>query len=167
MSLTAHQRPNRGASDTWLTPPEIIDALGPFDLDPCAAPDPRPWPTAARHYVEADDGLSLPWRGLVWCNPPFGPEVGRWLARLADHGNGIGLCAARTETRWFREQVWERADAMLFLHRRPTFCLPDGTPGRSNSGAPICLIGYGATAVDRLAAARIRGSLVSTWRNRA
>ena len=38
MSLTAHQRPHRGASDVWLTPPEIIDAVGPFDLDPCAAP---------------------------------------------------------------------------------------------------------------------------------
>lgn len=28
-------------SDIWLTPPHILDALGPFDLDPCA-PDPRP-----------------------------------------------------------------------------------------------------------------------------
>lgn len=25
-------------SDEWYTPPEIIEALGEFDLDPCAAP---------------------------------------------------------------------------------------------------------------------------------
>lgn len=35
-SLSGHQRPNAGLSDDWLTPPEIIEALGPFDLDPCA-----------------------------------------------------------------------------------------------------------------------------------
>jgi hypothetical protein len=25
----------------WLTPPHVVDALGPFDLDPCASTDPR------------------------------------------------------------------------------------------------------------------------------
>lgn len=165
MSLTAHQRQVRGASDIWLTPRWLIQAVGPFDLDPCAAPEPRPWPTAAVHYVEADDGLTREWQGFVWCNPPFGPDAGRWLARLADHGHGIGLCAARTETRWFVQQVWQRADAVLFLHGRPTFCLPDGTPGKDNSGAPICLAGYGRTAVDRLATAGLAGTFVAGWRN--
>lgn len=166
MSLTAHQRQFRGASDVWLTPRAILDALGPFDLDPCAAPEPRPWPTAGVHYVEAVDGLSLEWYGLVWCNPPFGPEAGKWLARLASHGNGIGLCAARTETKWFVQQVWQRADAVLFLHGRPTFCYPDGTPGKDNSGAPICLVAYGPTAQHRLNRAQLPGSLIYNWRNR-
>jgi hypothetical protein len=35
MSIGKHERPNKGATDIWLTPLEIIDALGPFDLDPC------------------------------------------------------------------------------------------------------------------------------------
>lgn len=163
MSLTSHQHQVRGASDVWLTPRHIIDALGPFDLDPCAAPEPRPWPTAGTHYTEAHDGLSREWRGfgLVWCNPPFGPRAGVWLERLADHGSGIGLCAARTETSWFVRQVWGRADAILFLHGRPTFCHPDGTPGRNNSGAPICLVGYGVLAVARLANSGLPGTLVS------
>ena len=39
MSLSSHQRPHRGATDVWLTPPHMIAALGPFDLDPCAAVD--------------------------------------------------------------------------------------------------------------------------------
>jgi hypothetical protein len=149
----------------WLTPPHILAAVGPFDLDPCASPEPRPWPSAATHYTEADDGLARPWQGFVWCNPPFGPDVGRWLRRLADHGAGIGLCAARTETRWFVEQVWRRADGLLFLHQRPTFHRPDGSRGASNSGVPICLVGYGTEACGRLtrAVCKLPGSLVLDW----
>lgn len=164
MSLTSHQKQNRGASETWLTPKYIIDALGPFDLDPCAAPAPRPWPTAAVHYVKDQDGLSLPWDGFAWCNPPFGPDAGAWLERLSIHDDGgIGLCAARTETRWFVDAVWDRADALLFLHGRPRFCLPDGTPGKDNSGAPICLVAYGPEAYKRLRSAGLHGSFVHGW----
>lgn len=39
--IGSHTLPNNGESDIWLTPPEIVGALGHFDLDPCAAPDPR------------------------------------------------------------------------------------------------------------------------------
>lgn len=160
MSLTAHQRPHRGASDVWLTPPEIIDAVGPFDLDPCAAPVPRPWPTADRHITPPDDGLTAEWAGFVWCNPPFGPEAGRWLDRMADHGHGIALCPARTETRWFVNTVWRRASSVLFLHGRPHFHYPDGTRGKANSGAPIVLVAYGPAADARLASCGLAGSFV-------
>lgn len=162
MTLTSHQRPVRGASDEWLTPPEILAALGPFDLDPCA-PVARPWSMAERHYTIDDDGLSLPWDGFVWCNPPFGPEAERWLSRLAEHGNGIGLVPARTETRWFVRTVWERASAILFLHGRPHFHHVDGSRGKANSGAPICLIGYGDFASGRLLNSGLKGSLVRYW----
>lgn len=27
---------NTDNNDEWLTPPEIVEALGPFDLDPCS-----------------------------------------------------------------------------------------------------------------------------------
>lgn len=160
MSLTSHQRPHRGATDVWLTPPEIIDALGPFDLDPCAAPSPRPWPTADVHIELPDDGLAADWVGLVWCNPPFGPDAGRWLDRCAEHGNAIALVAARTETRWFVRSVWSAAHAVLFLHGRPHFHHPNGDRGRANSGAPIALVAYGQTAVDRLNACGLAGTLV-------
>lgn len=55
----------------YLTPKYILDAIGPFDLDPCASIV-RPWPTATKHYTRFDDGLMQPWDGLVWLNPPFG-----------------------------------------------------------------------------------------------
>lgn len=163
-SMSGHQRPHRGASDDWLTPPHIIEALGPFDLDPCASVD-QPWATAALQYTLPGDGYAEFWPKdfFVWLNPPFGPEAGRWLAKLAQHGNGIGLVAARTETRWFVEEVWDRADAILFLHGRPHFHHPDGTRAKANSGVPICLVGYGLTAIDRLKNCKLAGSFVSYW----
>lgn len=166
MSLSSHQRPVRGASDVWLTPPQIIAAVGPFDLDPCAAPIPRPWDTAASHITLPADGLAAEWPSgsFVWCNPPFGPEAGSWLDRMADHGHGIALVPARTETRWFVRSVWQRAYGVLFLHGRPRFHRPDGTQGSSNSGAPICLVAYGAIAHDRLYSSGLAGSLVSMWK---
>jgi hypothetical protein len=160
MSLGSHQRPVRGATDVWLTPPHIIEDLGPFDLDPCAAVG-QPWATATRHYTIKDDGLSQDWFGFCWVNPPFGPDAQHWLARLADHpGGGIGLVPARTETRWFVSQIWEKADAILFLFGRPHFHRPDGTRGKANSGAPICLVAYGRQAVDRLRHSSLPGRLV-------
>lgn len=161
-SLSGHQRPVRGATDVWLTPPEIVEAVGPFDLDPCAALD-QPWDTAARHYTVVDDGLTQPWDGFVWCNPPFGPAAETWLRRLAEHGNGIGLVPARTETRWFVNEVWAKADAILFLHGRPHFHYPDGRRAKANSGAPIVLAGYGDLAVRRLVNCGLPGSLVPGW----
>jgi hypothetical protein len=162
VSLSSHQRPGRGATDVWLTPPSILAALGPFDLDPCAAVG-QPWRTATVQYTIEDDGLAQEWHGFAWVNPPFGPEAGAWLARLAEHGNGIGLVPARTETRWYVDHVWPRADALLFLHGRPHFHYPNGDRAKANSGAPICLAAYGPLAVERLQDSGRAGSLVSGW----
>ena len=98
----AYERPV-GMTDTWLTPPEMISILGPFDLDPCAAPEPRPWPTASVHYTRAEgDGLARLWNGFCWVNPPYGPETGKWLAKLASHAGAgtTALVAARLNRRF-------------------------------------------------------------------
>lgn len=149
------------ASHVWLTPPEIIEALGPFDLDPCAAPSPRPWPTAARHIELPEDGLTTEWEGRVWCNPPFGQQTAAWLDRMAEHDNGIALVFARTDTIMFRDHVWPYADAIFFLQGRPRFYRPDGMQATGNSGGPICLIAYGEENHEALLYSRLPGALVS------
>ena len=141
MGMGNHQSA-RMMKDEWLTPPEILAALGVFDLDPCA-PVNRPWDTAAKHYTMLDDGLKQEWRGRVWLNPPYGRETERWLARLAHHGNGIALIFARTETRMFFTQVWPKADAVLFLEGRLHFHHVDGRRAAANAGAPSVLVAYG------------------------
>ncbi|MBN7822579.1 DNA N-6-adenine-methyltransferase [Bowmanella yangjiangensis] len=150
MSMSGHQSPVMG-TDEWLTPPEILAALGSFDLDPCSPHESRrPWPTAAIHYSKEEDGLSQEWKGRVWMNPPFGREASKWLRKLAAHGNGIALIPARTETAMFFESVWGAADAVLFLQGRPHFHRVDGSRASFNSGAPICLVAYGLVNVAAL-----------------
>jgi hypothetical protein len=136
-----------------------FEALGPFDLDPCA-PVMRPWDMAARHYTVADDGLSKPWEGRVWLNPPYGQETGRWLERLSMHGDGIALIFARTETDMFFRWGWECANAMLFLRGRLHFHRIDGSRAEANAGGPSVLIAYGHGNMRVLERSRIPGRFV-------
>lgn len=153
----------RAQTHTWLTPREILSALGPFDLDPCAAPSPRPWPTAADHYELPQDGLALPWHGRVWLNPPYGDSTWRWLDQLADHGKGTALVFARTETAGFTATVWGRASAVLFLTGRLHFHFPDGSRAAANSGAPSVLVAYGHGDAIRLRDSGLDGVYIDSW----
>lgn len=154
---------NAHTTDSWITPKWLLDRLGPFDLDPCAC-DPQPWPCADQQYTE--NGLLLPWSGLVWCNPPYGRALGDWLNRCALHGNAIALVFARTETQAFFDNVWPFASCLLFLRGRVTFHYPDGSTPRNgaNSGGPSVLIAYGKLAEDTLMENRDLGVIVKTMK---
>lgn len=147
MSLASHQR--RKGTVTWLTPPEWIKALGPFDLDPCCPPS-MPWPTAARMLSLPTDGLAEPWHGRVWLNPPFGRNATWWVKKLAEYGNGITLIHACTETDMWYGSIWYDADAVCFTKGRPHFYYEDGTRADFNSGAAIALAAYGQHNVEAL-----------------
>jgi len=129
-------------TNVWLTPPDLLAQLGEFDLDPCA-PLNRPWDIAKKHYTIEDDGLSQPWSGRVWMNPPYGPGMDRWLNKLASHQDGgLALIFARTETKAFFSEVWYKASAILFIKGRLKFHLPTGEQART-AGSPSVLIAYG------------------------
>lgn len=146
-------------TDQWLTPPEIISALGAFDLDPCS-PVQRPWDTALKHYNIHDDGFRQQWHGRVWCNPPYGAEGERWLAKCAAHGNAVALIFARTETRSFFRNVWGAASAVLFIEGRLHFHKPDGSRAKANAGAPSVLVAYGNKNADCLRDCGISGKFI-------
>ena len=150
---------HRMGKDEWLTPPEILTALGHFDLDPCS-PVNRPWPTAAKHYTNRDNGLLLPWEGRVWCNPPYGRETGRWLARCAEHGNATALIFARTETADWVAHVWKKAHSVMFLWGRLHFYHVDGTRAAANAGGPSALISYNADNTLALERSGLRGRVI-------
>lgn len=163
----------------WLTPPEIIASLGgwqSFDLDPCTCTD-QPWPTAKNHYTVVDDGLTKPWFGRCWVNPPYSAQdIPKWIGRLADHGCGTALIFARTETAGFFKCIWERATALLFIEGRLYFRY--GTPwvhpktgerfqvgdrARANSGAPSVLCAFGEKDAEILKNCGISGAYVRNW----
>ena len=159
MTLGSHQK-TVGDTQTWITPREIVEALGPFDFDPCAA-WPRPWSCAAVSCTS--HGRLWPWCGRVWLNPPFDRyQVGKWIKKLAKHGQGTALLHARTEAEWF-EPVWASASGILFLSDRLYFHYPDGTRAEANSGAPACLVAFGPRDLTSLASSGISGYLVTQW----
>lgn len=145
--------------DEWLTPPDIIKVLGPFDLDPCA-PIVRPWPTATRHLTIEDDGLRHHWEGRVWCNPPYGQQTAAWLSRMAKHSNGIALVFARTETKMFFDHVWQSATGLLFIEGRLHFYHSNGEKAKGNSGAPSVLVAYSHSDSTILRASGIKGQYI-------
>lgn len=142
-----------GDSDEWYTPPEIFDALGErFDLDPCQPSQGRAFlsvPTD-RFYTPEDDGLTSPWSGFVFVNPPFGKRNGQvpWLRKFMEHGNGVALVRAYTSAGWFHDEA-VKADAMLFPRGKTKFVRPDGSIGKS-PGAGIVLLARGQRAVNAL-----------------
>lgn len=161
MGIGSHTKPNKGLSDSWITPKIIIDSLGPFDLDPCQC-TPQPWPCAASSFTIEDDGLYREWNGRVWLNPPYS-EAWKWMERLANHGRGTALIFARTEVEGFVNQVWNRANAVMFLHGRLFFHHPDGRRAKGNSGGPSCLVAYGNDDANLLRQSGLDGTVVSGW----
>ena len=152
-----------GITDDWLTDPGIIQALGPFDLDPCASRH-QPWRTATRQFTEEDDGLAQSWEGRVWLNPPYNRYViARWLEKMATHNDGIALLHVRTETAAWRQHVWPRASAMLFLFGRQHFRRPDGSGEKGHACAPSVLVSFDGTGRGRTAATLQGSSLAGAY----
>jgi hypothetical protein len=161
VSIGSHQR-SVGRSQVHITPKWILDALGEFDLDPAAATV-QPWNCARHNFIEADNGLSRPWRGRVFLNPPYDRyQVAAWIQKLAEHNHGIALLHVRTETEFL--PIWQHASGILFMANRIHFHLPDGTRHPANSGAPVCLVSFGAADLECLRSCGIAGVLVTSWK---
>lgn len=145
--------------DDWQTPEHIVKALGTFDLDPCANVR-NPSRLAGFGYDAF--GLELPWFGRVWCNPPYGAECRVWINRLAAHGEGIALIPPRVGSRWFQNEVFDKADSVLFLKGRIAF-LDDNLKPLSGNNADSILIAFGNRNTDALSLCGLPGKL---WRLR-
>lgn len=148
--------PSIGASDEWYTPAYIFDALGvAFDLDVAAPPQGGPHVPAANWICE--HSLTVPWRGFVWMNPPFGGRNGLvpWLDKFFAHGNGIALTPDRTSAPWWQDAA-RKADAVLFVAGKVKFIRPDGSVGKS-PGTGTTLFASGCRAIEALQRAREAG----------
>lgn len=104
-----------GVSVEWPTPPTLyrqLDAEFHFTLDPCP-------------YGGSEDGLSTlfrPWAGeRVFCNPPYGPGVHKWLGRAREAELAVYLIPARTDTRWFHRDILPYAKEIRFIRGRLKF----------------------------------------------
>ena len=122
-------------TDLWSTPQEFFDELNDefhFDLDVCALPENT---KCERFFSPEQDGLKQKWGGCVWCNPPYGRTVGRWVQKAAqsaqDGTTVVMLLHARTDTRWFHEYIYQKPNVEIrFVSGRLKF-------GGSSNNAPF------------------------------
>jgi phage N-6-adenine-methyltransferase len=121
----------------WYTPRDLVTAaasvMGGIDLDPASCAAANETVGAAKFYTAADDGLSKPWTGRVWLNPPYSqPLISQFSSKLlGECANGnvreaIVLVHNATETGWFQE-LTKAASAICFLRGRVTFQHPTRT----------------------------------------
>lgn len=112
-------------SDQWATPKEFYDLLNQefqFTLDPCA--------DYANHkcdkfFTKEIDGLKQDWNNEnVFCNPPYGREMGIWVKKCYDEvmikkrcNIAVMLIPARTDTRWFHDYIYNNAEIRFIKGR--------------------------------------------------
>jgi hypothetical protein len=132
-------------SPVWFTPPRVFEVMGvEFDMDPASpGADIVPWIPAKQHLTRAEDGLTTPWQGFVWCNPPYGVRNGmqKWIDKFVAHGNGVILLPAYTYTQWSHNVVGA-ADLILLPLFKTNFISPTMTAGR-NATLSNCLAATG------------------------
>lgn len=120
----------------WETPWELfleLDTEFHFTLDPCATEENA---KCDIFYTQEDNGLSLPWFGRVFCNPPYGRVIAEWVRKAvmevvnnSDVECVVLLLPARTDTKWFHEYIYNHHE-IRFLQGRVRF-------GESEAGAPF------------------------------
>ena len=117
----------------WATPQKFfndLDAEFHFTLDPCSTHENA---KCENHFTKDDDGLSQNWGGhRVFCNPPYGRELPKWVKKCYEesrHADVVMLIPARTDTRWFHDYIYGKAE-IRFIKGRLKF-------GNAKQSAPF------------------------------
>lgn len=138
-----------GGSNEWYTPPEYVDRaralMGRIDLDPASCEYANDNGVhAVAIWTQADDGLTQPWHGNVWCNPPYGKQVPAWVDRIisAHATREIDACCllvnATTDVQWF-QRLWDYP--ICFLEGRVPFYNDKGDDPAPTHGSVIVYFG--------------------------
>lgn len=111
-------------TDNWATPQNFFDALDSefhFDLDVCASDENH---KCLRYFTKTQDGLSQPWKGACFMNPPYGRTMGEWMekAYVSSRTGATVVCLvpARTDTAWWHDFAM-RASEIRFVRGRLKF----------------------------------------------
>lgn len=122
-------------SNEWTTPQYLFDELNDefnFTLDPCATDENA---KCSKYFTIEDDGLSKDWSNdVVFMNPPYGREIKKWIKKAYEESlNGaivVCLIPARTDTTYWHDFIFDKADDIRFLKGRLKF-------GNGKNSAPF------------------------------
>ena len=121
-------------SAEWATPQKFFDDLNAefgFTLDPCCTHENA---KCAKHYTQAENGLIQDWQGQrVFCNPPYGRGISAWVRKCYEESRKpdtlcVMLIPARTDTAWFHEWVWGKAEVRFIRGRLKFGGCPNAAP---------------------------------------
>jgi len=105
-------------TDDWATPQDFFDKVNEefhFELDVCASPENA---KCDRYFTKEADGLAQEWDATAWLNPPYGREIIKWVKKASEAKvTVVGLLPARTDTKWFHENVLGKAEVRLIRGR--------------------------------------------------
>lgn len=109
----------------WETPQYLFDELDKefsFTLDPCAS---KQNAKCKKYYTKEDNGLLQDWNGeIVFCNPPYGKDIYKWVEKCYNHhidgGKSVLLLPVRTDTKYFHKFIYN-IDNIRFLKGRLKF----------------------------------------------
>jgi hypothetical protein len=138
-----HRAQGTGENE-WFTPSQYVEAartvMGGIDLDPATHKTAQENVEALCFFTRDDDGLSKPWRGRVWLNPPYAqPAIGHFAAKLVDEfaaGNvsqAVMLTHNYTDTAWFHLAA-STASMICFTRGRIRFLDIDGAECKPTQG---------------------------------
>jgi transcriptional regulator with XRE-family HTH domain len=114
-------------NNLWETPlwlaKALSEAVGGFDIDPCAAtPDRRRARVKAKILLtEADDGLSVPWTGRCFVNPPYSHRTARWVRKCFEEARRrcvvVALIPARPDSNYWHRFIAGHGDVFMLRGR--------------------------------------------------
>jgi phage N-6-adenine-methyltransferase len=124
--MAIHESLYSSRSEEWPTPRDFFDQLNEefrFTLDPCATSKNAKCRT---YFTKKDDGLARDWGfHVVFCNPPYGKCMRDWARKCYEASRAgaivVLLAHARTDTRWFHDWVYGKAEQIRFIRGRLKF----------------------------------------------
>lgn len=145
-----HVAQNAGDNE-WYTPSEFVEAarqaMGNIDIDPASSAIANETVKADKFFTKKDDGLSQPWYGAVWCNPPYAqPLIAQFAEAIVsryESGEIQQACVLvnnATETKWF-QYLLSVANMVCFPASRIRFISPDNKKSAPLQGQAIIYIG--------------------------
>jgi len=149
VNLFGHEQETT-TSDDYYTPAWLFEDMGvEFDLDVASPPGGVPWIPAKRFLTMADDGLTTPWVGRVWMNPPFSAATA-WVHKFLEHRNGIALLSVGVNTAW-GTRLWDASDGIALLPQDMQFSRPGKEDNRPMYRSSLFAMGdWAVEAISRV-----------------